>query len=155
MGAPAPVSYTHLDKIIERETLTSDLNMNDDLLGEFSGVGEIKIATIAMDGLANYSREDGFVKGSVSTDWEKMCIRDRLGTSCVRRDRAVLLRAFGEKVPRRPEPRRRLRGGLERVPWEMRPHHRGKPVPGVQRRGQAEGAGRPAWSPHVRICARC
>ena len=65
LGDYASKFTTRLDKIIERETLTNDLNMNGDLLGEFSGVGEIKIATIAMDGLANYSRENGFVKGRV------------------------------------------------------------------------------------------
>ena len=75
LGDYASKFTTRLDKIIERETLTNDLNMNGDLLGEFSGVGEIKIATIAMDGLANYSRENGFVKGSVSTDWETYKLR--------------------------------------------------------------------------------
>lgn len=79
LGDYASKFTTRLDKIIERETLTNDLNMNGDLLGEFSGVGEIKIATIAMDGLANYSREDGFVKGSVSTDWETYKLRHDRG----------------------------------------------------------------------------
>ena len=72
--------YTdRLDKIIERETLTSDLNMNSDLLGEFSDSGEIKVATIAMDGLANYDRETGFVKGSVTTGWETYKLRHDRG----------------------------------------------------------------------------
>ena len=72
--------YTErLDKIIERETLTSDLNMNSDLLGEFSDSGEIKVATIAMDGLANYDRETGFVKGSVTTGWETYKLRHDRG----------------------------------------------------------------------------
>ncbi len=72
--------YTErLDKIIERETLTSDLNMNGDLLGEFSDSGEIKVATIAMDGLANYDRETGFVKGSVTTGWETYKLRHDRG----------------------------------------------------------------------------
>lgn len=70
------IKYTdRLDKIIERETLTADLNMNTDLLGEFSDTGEIKVATIAMDGLANYSRETGFVTGSITTDWETFKLR--------------------------------------------------------------------------------
>ena len=64
-----------LDRIIERETLTSDLNMNGDLLGDFDGAGEIKVATIAMDGLANYSRQNGFVAGSVTTGWETYKLR--------------------------------------------------------------------------------
>lgn len=70
------VKYTQrLDRIIERETLTSDLNMNNDLLGEFNEAGEIKVATIAMDGLANYTRADGFVAGTVTTDWETYKLR--------------------------------------------------------------------------------
>ena len=64
-----------LDKIIERETLTSDLNMNGDLLGDLTQAGEIKVAKIAMDGLANYSKTSGFVAGSVTTDWETMKLR--------------------------------------------------------------------------------
>ncbi|OUP37959.1 hypothetical protein [Olsenella sp. An188] len=74
--------YTdRLDKIIERETLTSDLNMNGDLLGEFSDTGEIKVATIAMDGLANYDRATGFVDGEVTTDWETYKLRYDRGRS--------------------------------------------------------------------------
>ena len=70
------IKYTQrLDRIIERETLTSDLNMNTDLLGEFSDSGEIKIATVAMDGLANYNRTTGFVKGSITTGWETYKLR--------------------------------------------------------------------------------
>lgn len=64
-----------LDKIIERETLTSDLNMNGDLLGDLTQAGEIKVAKIAMDGLADYSKTSGFVAGSVTTDWETMKLR--------------------------------------------------------------------------------
>lgn len=66
---------TKLDEIIERETLTSDLNMNQDLLGEFSDAGEIKVAKVAMDGLANYDRSTGFVAGSVTTEWETFKLR--------------------------------------------------------------------------------
>lgn len=75
LGAYAQKFTTRLDKIIERETLTSDLNMNGDLLGEFSDSGEIKVATIAMDGLANYDRATGFVDGEVTTDWETYKLR--------------------------------------------------------------------------------
>ncbi len=60
----------NLDKIIERESMTSFLNINGALLGEFVGVGEIKIAKIGMDGLADYDRTNGFVDGGVSLEWE-------------------------------------------------------------------------------------
>lgn len=59
-----------LDKVLETATCTSDLNMNQDLLGELSGNGKIEIAKIAMDGLADHTRGGGFVKGGVTLDWE-------------------------------------------------------------------------------------
>lgn len=65
----------------------------------------------------------------------------RMGTHGVRGDRAVLLRAIGEEIPRSPQPWRRERGGLEFISWKMRPHHRREPVSGVQRRGQPQGIG--------------
>ena len=49
--------------------------MNTDLLGDFNEAGEIQIATIAMDGLADYGKETGFVKGSVTTGWETYKLR--------------------------------------------------------------------------------
>lgn len=75
LGAYAQKFTDQLDKIIERETLTSDLNMNGDLLGEFSDSGEIKVAKLTMDGLANYGRATGFVDGEVTTDWETYKLR--------------------------------------------------------------------------------
>lgn len=75
LGAYVTKFTNKLDKIIERETLTNDLNMNGDLLGELNQAGEIKVAKIAMDGLANYSKSTGFVAGSVTTDWETMKLR--------------------------------------------------------------------------------
>lgn len=69
-----------LDETVLKDTCTSDLNMNQDLLGEMSGAGEIKIAKIAMDGLADHVRGGGFTRGQVTTDWETMKLtqdRDR------------------------------------------------------------------------------
>ena len=60
----------NLDKIIEHESKTSFLNINSALIGEFVGVGEIKIAKLTMDGLADYDRANGFVPGGVSLEWE-------------------------------------------------------------------------------------
>ena len=59
-----------LDKVLETQTCTADLNMNQDLLGELSGNGKIEIAKIAMDGLADHARGGGFVRGGVTLDWE-------------------------------------------------------------------------------------
>lgn len=70
------VKFTdRLDKIIERETLTSDLSMNGDMLGDFTGAGEVKVANIKMDGLGNYSKADGFANGDVTTGWETYKLR--------------------------------------------------------------------------------
>ena len=61
---------TRLDKVIARETVTGDLNMNQDLLGEMSGNGKIEIASIDMDGLATHNRGQGFTKGGISVTWQ-------------------------------------------------------------------------------------
>ena len=62
--------YTaRLDKILEAETKTADLNINGELVGEFVGAGEIKIATLALDGLADYDRANGFVAGDMDISW--------------------------------------------------------------------------------------
>lgn len=69
-----------LDETLLKGPCTSDLNMNQDLLGEMSGAGEIKIAKIAMDGLADHTRGGGFVRGKITTDWETLKLefdRDR------------------------------------------------------------------------------
>lgn len=63
--------YTNrLDRILEHETKTADLNLNGELLGEFSGNGKIDIATIAMDGLGDYDRTNGFPAGDVDLSWD-------------------------------------------------------------------------------------
>lgn len=57
---------TRLDKIIEQETTTKFLNMNQDLLGEYHGAGVIDIPTLTMDGLGDYDRTLGFPQGDIS-----------------------------------------------------------------------------------------
>lgn len=59
-----------LDRVITQQTVTSDLSMNQDLIGEMKGNGVIEIATIAMDGLADHVRGGGFVKGGATLTWE-------------------------------------------------------------------------------------
>lgn len=61
-----------LDQVLEQGPKTSDLNINGDLLGELGDAGEIKIAKIAMDGLGDYNRDDGFPRGGVDLSWETM-----------------------------------------------------------------------------------
>jgi len=80
LGSKVTAFTKRLDAILMKETCTADLNMNQDLLGEFSGKGTIKVAKIAMDGLADHTRGGGFVAGGVTLDWEEMALefeRDR------------------------------------------------------------------------------
>lgn len=70
LGGSVTKFTKNLDKIIERESMTSFLNMNSNLVGEFVGVGEIRVPKLTMDGLGDYSRTDGFVPGGVALDWE-------------------------------------------------------------------------------------
>ena len=43
LGSTITKFTTRLDKVIEQATLTSDLNINGDLVGEVSRTGEVKI----------------------------------------------------------------------------------------------------------------
>lgn len=61
---------TRLDQVLAVATKTADLNMNQDLLGEYRGNGKIEIASIAMDGLGDYDRAKGFPVGDVDLTWE-------------------------------------------------------------------------------------
>lgn len=75
LGGMVDKYTTRLDQIIERETCTADLNMNQDLLGEFSGNGKIEIPTITMDGLADHVRGEGFVRGGANLEWTPYQLR--------------------------------------------------------------------------------
>ena len=69
------VAYTSmLDRILQQGPLTNDLNINADLLGELTGAGQLKVAKIAMDGLADHVRGAGFVQGDVSLNWETVSL---------------------------------------------------------------------------------
>ena len=75
LGAFITKFTTRLDQVIMQETVTGDLNMNQDLLGEMSGNGTIKIAKMDMDGLATHVRGQGFTKGGISLEWEDYKLR--------------------------------------------------------------------------------
>lgn len=72
LGSMAAKFTARLDEIVERECLTNDLNMNKDLLGELSGVGEVKVPKIVLEGLGDYDRAKGFAPGSATLDWETL-----------------------------------------------------------------------------------
>lgn len=70
IGSTVTKFTNRLDRVLVQQTATSELSMNQDLLGEMKGNGVIEIASIAMDGLADHQRGGGFTKGGVSLTWE-------------------------------------------------------------------------------------
>lgn len=66
---------TRLDKVIEQGACTAELNLNQELLGEYKGNGKIEIASVAMDGLADHVRGGGFVRGGASLTWDPYQMR--------------------------------------------------------------------------------
>lgn len=75
LGNIADKMTQRLDRIISAETKTADLNMNSDLLGEFNNAGKIEIAKIALQGLGDYDRKNGFAQGDITLEWEPYELR--------------------------------------------------------------------------------
>ena len=69
-----------LDGIYKRESLTSILEGANSNI-RFLGGNAVEIFETAMDGLADYSRNDGFVKGSVTSGWRKYTLTKDRGIS--------------------------------------------------------------------------
>lgn len=65
----ADVFQTELDKQLVEEATSGWMEPNAKLV-KYSGGREVKIPSILMDGLGDYDRDTGFVKGSVSLEWE-------------------------------------------------------------------------------------
>ena len=72
LGSTITKFTTRLDMVIEQAALTGDLSINGDLVGEVSRTGEVKVAKLAMQGLANYDRAKGFTAGDVTLEWETL-----------------------------------------------------------------------------------
>lgn len=79
LGSVVDKFTTRLDQKVTAGTCTSDLNMNQDLLGEYSGNGKIEIATIALDGLGDYDRSTGFPAGSATLTWQPYTLTNDRG----------------------------------------------------------------------------
>jgi len=75
LGGTVTKFTTRLDKILEQETKTSFLNLNGDLLGEFTGVGEVKLPTLVTQGLGDYDRANGFAPGDATLTWATYALR--------------------------------------------------------------------------------
>jgi hypothetical protein len=80
LGAVAQGYTNRLDEIVSKETCTADLNMGAELLGDFAGKGQLQIAKMTLDGLADHTRGAGFVRGGAQLEWETVKLefeRDR------------------------------------------------------------------------------
>lgn len=67
-----------LDAVYKAASLTAKLDGNPDLVRAGANANELCIPMISMDGLANYSRNGGYVDGAVSLVYEtKQCNFDR------------------------------------------------------------------------------
>jgi len=59
-----------LDEVYKRASLTANLIRNDGMVKAGKNANEILVPKISMDGLADYSRSNGYVSGDVSVEWE-------------------------------------------------------------------------------------
>ena len=59
-----------LDEVYKTASLTNDMESDASLARDGANTNEIIIPKISMDGLANYSRNSGYVGGDVSLTWE-------------------------------------------------------------------------------------
>lgn len=69
-----------LDEVYKRESLSSVLDMANDRV-RFVGANAVQIFKTSMDGLGNYSRNNGFVKGDVTGTWETLTLGKDRGRS--------------------------------------------------------------------------
>lgn len=59
-----------LDKIYKLSSLTAVLDGNPELVKAGANAGELLIAKLSMQGLANYDKNNGYVDGDVTLEWE-------------------------------------------------------------------------------------
>lgn len=59
-----------LDEIYKVNSLTAVLDGNPELVREGANAGELLIAKLSMQGLADYNRNTGYVDGDVTLEWE-------------------------------------------------------------------------------------
>jgi len=86
-----------LDGVYKRESLTARL-LGANALIQFDGANKVSVFKTSLDGLADYSRNNGFVNGSVTAGWESYTLsKDRgVGLSVDRIDNEETLgMAFG------------------------------------------------------------
>lgn len=61
-----------LDEVYRLASLTSDLLSDQSTARQGANANEILVPTLSMDGLADYSRNSGYVKGDVKLEWNTL-----------------------------------------------------------------------------------
>ena len=59
-----------LDEVYKNASVTSDLESNPATVRMGNNANEILVPKMNMDGLGDYSRQNGYAEGSVNLDWE-------------------------------------------------------------------------------------
>lgn len=73
----ATLTQTELDKQVVAEATSGWMELNSSKV-KYSGGNEVKIPKMNMDGLGDYDRDNGFVQGSVTLEWQtKTLTQDR------------------------------------------------------------------------------
>ena len=75
LGGMVTKMTTRLDRVLAQETKTSFLQINDAFLGDFVGVGEVKLPTVTVQGLGDYDRANGFAPGDATIEWSTYRLR--------------------------------------------------------------------------------
>ncbi len=71
------IFQTELDKATIEQSTSGWMEVNDKLV-KYNGGSEVKIPKLTMDGLANYSRETGFIEGGIDLSFQtKTLTQDR------------------------------------------------------------------------------
>ena len=65
----AKIFQPALDKQVVQEATTGWMELNSNLV-KYNGGNEVKLPDIVMDGLGDYDRANGFVKGNVTLTWK-------------------------------------------------------------------------------------
>lgn len=85
-----------LDEVYGSSALTSIL---DNQMVEFSGGNTVKVFKMSLDGLGDYNRNSGFVKGDVTGSWESLALTQDRGRSFLvdsMDDEETLNQSFGK-----------------------------------------------------------
>ena len=73
----AQITQTQLDNQVVAEATSGWMELNSSRV-KYNGGNEVKIPKLSMDGLGNYDRDNGFVQGAVTLEWEtKKLTQDR------------------------------------------------------------------------------